>query len=94
MTEFQIDPVNHTATKIWEFRPSPDNNAVRVGAVNRLANGNTTASFGWGQGSPIVVYEVRPDGSVAFELVASEMMNRMYRARPLQSVGGETAVGN
>lgn len=94
VTEFQIDPVNHTATKIWEFRPSPDNNAVRVGAVNRLANGNTTASFGWGQGSPIVVYEVRPDGSVAFELVASEMMNRMYRARPLQSVGGETAVGN
>jgi hypothetical protein len=90
--EFAIDPASGTATKVWEFRPSPDINAVRVGATNRLPNGNTTASFGWGQGFPIAIFELNQDQSVKFQLEASDMMNRMYRARPIMHVGGEEEV--
>lgn len=90
--ELEVDVTNRRAAKLWEFRPAPDNNAVRVGSAVRLANGNTVASFGWGQGSPIVVYEVTPAGSIVWQMTANEQFNRVYRMRPMADIAGEAEV--
>ncbi|MFM8909841.1 MAG: aryl-sulfate sulfotransferase [Gemmatimonadota bacterium] len=42
--EYAIDPVARTATKVWEYRPSPDIYAALVGSARRLSNGNTVAT--------------------------------------------------
>jgi len=88
--ELAIDPSAGRATKVWEFIPDPRNNALRVGSVRRHTNGNTVAAFGWGQGSPIAVYEVTPEGTVQWQLISTSGINRFYRATPLMSIGTET----
>jgi hypothetical protein len=64
--EVQLDTVNWTATKVWEFRDSPDKYAEAEGNTQRLSNGNMLINWsGWEQ--PCLT-EVRPDGSKAFEM--------------------------
>ncbi len=61
--EYRINPVNRTATMVWEYRHKPAIFAPFAGSVQRLANGNTVVSFG---AKPTVV-EVAPNGEVAWE---------------------------
>jgi len=63
--EYSVDEQAKSATLAWQFRHSPDVFGFAMGSVQRLPNGNTL--IGWGMGSPAVT-EVRPDGSVAYEL--------------------------
>jgi hypothetical protein len=65
VVEYAVDEVAKTARLIWQFRHKPDVYAVAMGSTERLPNGNTLV--GWGSASP-AIDEVRPDGSVAFEL--------------------------
>jgi len=90
--ELAVDPVAKRVSRVWEFVPDPPNNALRVGSVRRHANGNTLATFGWGQGSPIAVYEVTPAGTVHWQLVSTSGIDRLYRATPLMSIGNEVEV--
>lgn len=93
VSEFSLDLGNGRATLTWQFRPRPDINALRVGSVARLSNGNTVAAFGWGQGFPITVREVSPAGQVVWSLTGKQPeFDRVYRMKPLTSIGGETAV--
>jgi hypothetical protein len=92
IAEYNINPATRTATLVWQFRPSPDINAMRVGSVVRLANGNTVAAFGWGQGYPIAVYEINPVGQVVWSLTGNEGFNRVYRMKPITDIGGEKEV--
>lgn len=62
--EYELDEMQLTATRIWEYRNSPDTYAFAMGNAQRLADGDTV--IGWGTGG--LVTEVRPDGSKAFEL--------------------------
>jgi hypothetical protein len=64
--EFQIDTVNMTATKIWEYRHTPDRFAPNRGNVQRLPNGNTLIN--WAQGDLPKVTEVTPEGEVVYEM--------------------------
>ncbi|MEO7366718.1 MAG: arylsulfotransferase family protein [Gemmatimonadaceae bacterium] len=61
--EYRIDPVNRTATMVWEYRHEPAVFAPFAGSVQRLGNGNTVVSFG---AKPNVV-EVAQNGSVVWE---------------------------
>jgi hypothetical protein len=92
VAEYSIDPATRRATLVWQFRPSPDINAMRVGSVVRLSNGNTVAAFGWGQGFPIAVYEINPAGQIVWSLTGNGGFNRVYRMKPLADIGGEVEI--
>jgi len=66
--EYSIDPVAKTATKVWEYRHSPDIYAALVGSARRLSNGNTVVLFGMSVQSessgPITAVEVDAAGAV------------------------------
>jgi hypothetical protein len=67
--EYALDEQTMTATLVWEYRHDPDIYAPSRGTVQRLPNGNTMV--GWGSASlsgAKAATEVRPDGSVAFEM--------------------------
>lgn len=93
--EYAIDPVARTATKVWEYRPSPDIYAALVGSARRLSNGNTVVLFGMlaGQSAstgPIVAQEVTAGGTVVWSLAAGGTLTRLYRVTPVSSIAGET----
>jgi hypothetical protein len=63
--EVELDTVNWTATKIWEF--INDSSYSRyLGNVQRLPNGNTLIN--WAVRYAPKLTEVRPDGSIAFNM--------------------------
>jgi len=65
VVEYQLDDIAKTVRLIWQYRHTPDVFAIAMGSVDRFSNGNTL--IGWGTTKPAIT-EVRPDGSVAFEL--------------------------
>ncbi|NQT24798.1 aryl-sulfate sulfotransferase [candidate division KSB1 bacterium] len=64
--EFSVDTSAGTATRIWEYRESPDRYATFAGNVQRLPSGNTLIN--WAMPRYPKPTEVRPDGSKAFEM--------------------------
>jgi hypothetical protein len=76
--EYAIDESRKTATKVWEYRHSPDVFSSAMGNAQRLENGNTI--IGWGAcDHPVALTEVRPDGTVVQEL-GLPANNFSYRA--------------
>lgn len=63
--EYTVNDVNFTATKVWEYRNSPNIYGFAMGFAQRLSNGNTLIS--WGSTNPTLT-EVRPDGSKALQM--------------------------
>jgi hypothetical protein len=67
--EYQLDETNKVATLVWEFRHSPDIQALCTGSIKRHPNGNTT--IGWGcaiSTSGYILTEIAPAGGVVFEM--------------------------
>jgi hypothetical protein len=64
--EYQLDVEQKTATLVWEYRNNPDYYTESIGNVQRLSNGNILINWG-GRGLPKLA-EIRPDGSMAYEL--------------------------
>ena len=64
--EFVLDEENLVATKVWEYRHSPDVYGGFMGNVQRHADGSTT--IGWG-GTPTnpTMTDLHPDGTIAAE---------------------------
>lgn len=62
--EYSLDEVNKTATRVWQYRHTPDIYGYWGGYVQRLANGNTLIC--WGGTTPTIT-EVQPNGTIAFE---------------------------
>ena len=94
--EVALDPVTHTAHRAWEFRASPDIFAPYIGAVDRLANGNTVVHFGLpagrsGSTGPIATFEVEPDGHAVSALITTNVTS-VYRATPLTTIAGELRI--
>ncbi|MFO7169503.1 MAG: arylsulfotransferase family protein [Chloroflexota bacterium] len=74
--EYELDEVNKTITRVWEYRNTPDTFGRATGNVQRLPNGNTL--IGWGTAS--LVTEVLPDGTKAFEMeLGSAFSYRVFR---------------
>lgn len=63
--EFVLDTDEMKATKVWEYRHSPDYYSSSMGSVQRLSNGNTLID--WADGSLPKVTEVTSDGEVVYE---------------------------
>jgi hypothetical protein len=64
--EFLIDTTTMTATKVWEYRHSPDRYAYAMGSVQRLPNGNTLIN--WSGNPHPVATEVNPQGEIVYEM--------------------------
>ena len=84
VVEYALDLDARTATMVWEFRHTPAIYTPFVGAVQRLASGNTTIGYG-GAGH---VTEVAPDKSVVWEAQlrvggAPAFVYRLVRIRSL-----------
>jgi hypothetical protein len=76
--EYEIDDVNMTATRVWEFRDDPDLFAPFVGNTQRLPNGNTMIGHG---GTWPSATEVTPDGKKVWAFTMPEGQNayRVFR---------------
>ncbi|MDQ1266330.1 MAG: type sorting protein [Bacteroidota bacterium] len=68
--EYRIDESAKTATKVWEFRNTPDISAAFMGNAQRLPNGNTIIGWGVNSHNPyqIAGIEVTPAGEKVFEM--------------------------
>jgi hypothetical protein len=69
--EYQLDEQAKTAKLVWQFDEGKTDTSGSMGSVERLPNGNTF--IGWGYNNPYTSWgpamtEVRPDGSIAFEM--------------------------
>ncbi|MFZ0548984.1 MAG: aryl-sulfate sulfotransferase [Candidatus Promineifilaceae bacterium] len=75
--EYVLDAVNMTATKVYEYRSTPDNFGGAMGSYQRLPGGNVLVGWGW-LSSPILT-EALEDGTKVFELSAEGSFGT-YRA--------------
>lgn len=66
IVEYQIDPDSMTATKVWEYRRSPDFYTNAGGSARRLSNGNTLIS--WASNALPVCTEINQDKEIVYEL--------------------------
>lgn len=94
VVEYQIDETAKTATKVWQYRHTPDFYASSMGTAQRLPNGNTL--IGWGQASSTsatktAVTEVDPSGNVVLELAFDKNLWASYRAYKFDWHGGAPA---
>jgi len=64
--KYQLNTDKMTATKIWEYRETPDVYSQHMGNIQQLPNGNVLIN--WAQTYLPKLTEVRPDGSKAFEM--------------------------
>ena len=92
--EFAVDAGRGTATRVWEFRHSPEIYAALVGSTHRVPGGNTTVLFGMLAGhnqstGPLTAVEVTPSGAVAWRLRFGSAFTRVYRLTPVESLVGE-----
>jgi len=65
VVEYELNEVTRIATRVWEYRNSPDVYAFAMGYSERLDNGNTI--IGWGAGNTAFT-EVNAAGEKVFEL--------------------------
>jgi hypothetical protein len=65
--EYKINETEKTATRVWQYRSTPDIYTISMGSVQRLSNGNTI--IGWGTNdSLLLMTEVHPDNTKAMEI--------------------------
>jgi hypothetical protein len=63
--EFQLDTLNMTASKVWEYRHTPDRYTPWMGNAQRLPNGNTLINYA--DGSLPKATEVSESGEIVYE---------------------------
>ena len=69
--EYSLNLISKTATKVWEYRNTPDIFNSTYGSVYRLDNGNSLVNFSNGK-----IVEVRPNKTLAYEL--NSLLNGIY----------------
>ena len=77
VVEFKIDTMTMTATKVWEYRHSPDYYTSWMGNAQRLENGNTFID--WADNPLPKAYEVTPSGENVYS-ADFEQSTPCYRA--------------
>ncbi|MGE5795472.1 MAG: aryl-sulfate sulfotransferase, partial [Ignavibacteria bacterium] len=77
VVEFKMDTAAMTATKIWEYRHSPDYSTHWMGNAQRLENGNTFVD--WADNPLPKAFEVTPSGEVVYQANFQQSMP-CYRA--------------
>jgi arylsulfate sulfotransferase len=69
--EYTLNEQTMTATRVWEYRNTPQTYGMAMGYVQRLPGGNTLIS--WGSTNPTVT-EVNPSGTKVFEMTMAQYM--------------------
>ncbi len=91
--ELALDFDTMTATKVWEYRNTPDIFSRSICGVFVMKNGNRLVNFGRSQdlvGLPITLVEVSPSGEVLWKSeLPAPPLRRRYRAYALDSIYGE-----
>lgn len=87
--EYQLDTVNMTATKVWEYRHDPDIYVGAWGSTQRLPNGNTLISW-----SGNVVIEVKPDNSIAMKMNCDLSFYRAWKYVTKMNVVSKNIISN
>jgi len=64
--EYKLDETNKVATKIWEFRHTPDRYGAAMGYVQRLPDKGTL--IGWGECDSLAVTELDSNDQTIFEM--------------------------
>lgn len=77
--EYQLDHNNKTATKVWEYYHPNGVFAPTMGSLEVLPNGNRLVNFG-----RKYITEVRPDGTVAWELEYNDGNGLYYATRVIE----------
>ena len=72
--EYSVNYSSKSATKVWEYRNTPDLYNFAMGSAYRLPNGNTLINW-----SGYIIKEVKPDNSIALEITSLESYP-VYRA--------------
>ena len=72
--EYSINESAKTATKVWEYRATPDVFQSAMGNVTRFNNGNTLINWGYSK-----ITEVKADNSLAFEMIVNNISYRVQR---------------
>ena len=80
--EYELDPINMTATKVWEFVHPDSLYCPTQSSAQRLPNGNTLIDFGNLSLSNLgaIVTEVTPDNEIVFQL-EYDLGGRLYRVK-------------
>ena len=80
--EYELDTLNMTATKVWEFVHPDSLYCPTQSSVQRLPNGNTLIDFGNLSLSNLgaIVTEVTPDNEIVFQL-EYDLGGRLYRVK-------------
>ena len=77
--EYRLDETNLTATRVWEYRGTPDVVSPFMGDVQRHPDGGTM--IGWGGAAPDPkLTELHADGTKAYELGFGSPTTWSYRA--------------
>ena len=90
--ELAVDASAGTATMVAEFRGVPDRLQPIVGGAFRMPGGHTLITYGWGSGEQINIYELGAGNAIQWHLVAPAVIERIYKARTLESIAGERRV--
>ena len=97
--ELSLDTNTMTATKAWEYRHTPDIQALCCSNVTRLDNGNTVAVFGADFFADaccrvFTLVEADPQGNTVWDVQMSQPgQGVQYRVYPVFSILGETSIG-
>jgi hypothetical protein len=93
--ELELDFDSMEATKVWEYRFSPDLYAECCSSVERLANGNTVLVFGIDAAQDIccrtftLVEADQAGNTVSVIEISSPGKAIQYRAKAISSIEGE-----
>ncbi|MCE9659466.1 MAG: aryl-sulfate sulfotransferase [Burkholderiales bacterium] len=96
--ELRLDPVTHTVSTVWQYRPNPDIWTTVISSIRRLANGNSVLTFGTSAGiagatGPLAIHEVSPTGALVWQVaITFPPGGSIFQGDPIASIGGETAV--
>ncbi len=80
--EYEIDPVNMIAEKVWEYRYTPDRFTHMMGSVQRLPNGNTYID--WSEWT-LRTCEVDSNGKLLFDMESDDVSS--YRTKRFEWEG-------
>ncbi|MBU3740832.1 MAG: hypothetical protein FGM24_00945, partial [Candidatus Kapabacteria bacterium] len=72
--EYEIDEVNKTIRRVWQYRPTKDIAVRSMGSVERLSNKGTL--IGWGRNfDRVILTELDSNDNVVYELKNTETTN-------------------
>jgi len=69
--EYKLNEIDKTAELVWEYYNEPKIFTYGMGGTQRLPNNNTVIGWGYNFTDLKAMSEIRPDGTIAFELLLS-----------------------